>query len=89
MTDRLRLRTQTLDWKVIDDEVVMLDGEQSTYLATNASGTLLGRMLAEGATRDELVDGLAAAFEIDRARAAADTDSFLAELRGRGLLEES
>lgn len=42
--------------------------------------------LAEGATRDELVDRLIETFDIERTRAAADVDAFTAELRSRDLL---
>lgn len=89
MTDRLlRLRPAALDWRVIDDEVVMLDAERSEYLATNASGTLLWETLRDGATRAQLVAALVARYGIDDDQAGADTDAFLAGLRDRGLLEE-
>lgn len=85
----LRLRRGAVDWRVIDDEVVMLDAEQSEYLATNASGTLLWQTLHEGATRTQLVAALVARYGITLAQAAADTDAFLADLRARALLEPS
>ncbi|HWI08615.1 MAG TPA: PqqD family protein [Solirubrobacteraceae bacterium] len=84
----LRLRADALDWRVIDDEVVMLDAEQSQYLATNASGTLIWRMLQAGATRAQLVELLTSTYGIDQQHAAADTDAFLADLRARELIEE-
>ena len=85
----LRLRPDALDWSVIDDEVVALDAEQSQYLATNASGTLLWETLQEGATRAQLVDVLVAHYGIDAEQAGADTEVFLADLREQQLLEES
>ena len=85
----LRLRPDALDWSVIDDEVVALDAEQSQYLATNASGTLLWQTLQEGATRAQLVDVLVAQYGIDAEQAGADTEVFLADLREHELLEES
>ena len=85
----LRLRSGALDWRVIDDEVVMLDAEQSQYLATNASGTLLWQTLQEGATRSQLVELLVSSYGISAEQAAADSDAFLDELRARELLDES
>ena len=85
----LRLRPDALDWSVIDDEVVALDAEQSQYLATNQSGTLLWQMLQEGATRTQLVDLLVLRYAIDDEQAGIDTDAFLDELRERGLIEEA
>lgn len=84
----LRLRPRALDWRAIDDEVVMLDADEAQYLATNASGTLLWRALAGGATRTQLVDALVERYAIDRAAAATDTDAFLDGLRARDLLDE-
>ncbi len=86
MTNKLGLRAGALDWRVIDDEVVMLDAEQSTYLTTNPSGTVLWVSLQEGATRGQLIDALVDRYGIDDERAARDTDAFLAELRARELL---
>lgn len=85
----LSLRPGALDWRIIDDEVVMLDGEQSQYLATNASGTLLWQTLQAGATRGQLIELLVARYEIATEQAAADIDVFLDELRARELLDES
>ena len=91
MTDEamLRLRPNALDWRVIDDEVVMLDAEQSQYLATNPSGTLLWQRLQQGATLSQLVELLTSTYDVDEQRASADADAFLAELRARELIEES
>lgn len=85
---RLRLRTQHLSWRTLDDEVVALDSQASSYLGTNKAGTLLWRRLADGATRNDLGDELVATYGIDRSTAEADVDRFLAELADAGLLEE-
>jgi orotate phosphoribosyltransferase-like protein len=85
--NHLKLRGEGLSWREIDDEVVALDMETATYLSANASGRLLWRALVAGATREELVSSLVDEFEIDAGRAAADVDTFIAELSRRGLLE--
>lgn len=82
----LRLRDSDVHWREIDGEIIALEASGSRYVAANGSGTLLWRALAAGTTRDELVDELVQAYEIDRARAEADTDTFLAQLREQGLL---
>ncbi|HEY7705705.1 MAG TPA: PqqD family protein [Gaiellaceae bacterium] len=84
----LKLRDDRLRWREIDDDVVAVDVDRSAYLSTNGSGALLWLELAEGTTRDQLVERLAQAYLIDNERAAADVDSFLSELNGQGLLEE-
>jgi hypothetical protein len=85
----LKLRAEGLKWRQMEEEVVALDVESSTYVSANASGTLLWEALAEGTTRDALVDRLVEKFGIDRDQAGADVDEFVADLRARGLLQES
>jgi hypothetical protein len=83
---RLTLRTDDMHWREIDDEIVALESRGSIYLAANGSGGMLWRMLAHGATRDELAAALAAGYGIDAAAAAADTDRFVEQVRAAGLL---
>jgi hypothetical protein len=83
----LRLRDHDLHWRDIDGEVVALDGRDSLYLASNASGALLWRCLAGGATREGLRDRLTDAYGLDRDTATRDVSVFLDELDAMGLLE--
>jgi hypothetical protein len=83
---RLTLRTDELSWREIDGEIVALEGRHSIYLAANSSGGMLWRMLARGATRDELAAALSGAYDIDAAAAGTDTDLFLEQMRNVGLL---
>jgi hypothetical protein len=82
----LRLQQTDLHWREIDGEIVALEARGSTYVATNATGADLWRALANGTTREELTDQLVRAYGIDRARAAADVDAFVAQLSAQGLL---
>jgi hypothetical protein len=83
----LRLRTDDLSWREIDDEVIAVDVETSTYLGANKAGTLLWRRLGGGgATRQELADLLVEAYGIEPERARADVESFLDDLAAKGLL---
>jgi Coenzyme PQQ synthesis protein D (PqqD) len=86
-TERIRLRTSDLHWREIDGEVIALEGRGSTYLATNSTGAVLWKALADGTTRDGLAAALIAAFGINRARALADVDAYVVELAAQGLLE--
>jgi hypothetical protein len=83
----LRLRDDAVRWREIDREVVAIDLDSSMYLSTNASGVLLWRLLADGTTREALVEELVRAFGIDPVRAEADVDGYLDELDARNLLE--
>lgn len=83
----LQLRREALDWREVDGEIVALESRGSVYLSANRSGAFLWQALAEGATRDTLVSGLAAEYRIDAGLAQRDVDRFLAELDAHGLLE--
>ncbi len=89
MTTTIRLRSDAVRWREIDREVVAVDLGRSDYVSTNESGLLLWRRLAEGTTREQLVDELVGAFGIEPHRAAADVGRFLDELDARNLLERA
>ena len=82
----LKLRSDDLEWREIDGEVVALDTRRAEYLAVDGSGAALWRALQAGTTHGQLVESLVERYAIDAARAAADVDAFIAQLRDRGLL---
>jgi hypothetical protein len=85
----LRLRSADLAARGFQDETVVLDLRSSTYLSTNAAGSVLWRELQRGATRSELIGAVLDEFDVDGQRAAADVDAFIAECRRRQLLADS
>lgn len=84
----LRLRQGELAWREIDGELVAVDLPASTYLGGNPSAVVLWRLLAEGTTREQLVEALVTTFGVDAERAEADVDAFLEQLSARSLLED-
>lgn len=87
-TREVRLRQDGVTWRDLDGEVVALDLRSSTYLTSNASGTLLWHRLQEGATVSRLVALLQESYALTEEAARADVAAFLGALRGRGLLVE-
>ncbi|MGI8792291.1 MAG: PqqD family protein [Acidimicrobiales bacterium] len=75
-----RLDPTASEWRLVDDEVIALDLRTSGYIALNATGAVLWQALADGATTNSLVTALTDAFTVDAATAAADVDTFLAEM---------
>jgi coenzyme PQQ synthesis protein D (PqqD) len=88
VTERLRLREDRLEWRLVENEIVALDLRQSLYLAVNQTGTTLWPGLVEGETRDQLLARLTRRFDVPKADAERDVDAFVSDLRARGLLEE-
>jgi hypothetical protein len=83
----LRLRSRALEWRVVEGEVIAIDGDTSQYLGVNGSGALLWECLAEGSTRAGLVALLVSTFAIETEQAEADVDAFLSSLEENRLLE--
>jgi hypothetical protein len=82
----LCLRNNDLDWREIDDEIVVLDTRDAVYLSVQGSGALAWRLLAKSTTKDSLIDALVEKYGIDSTRASTDVDAFLATLNDKGLL---
>lgn len=83
---RFVVRSADVEWRQIDDEVVMLDARQGTYLALNGSAALLWTALAAGASREELAGVLVETYGIGTRQATEDADEFISSLAERGLL---
>jgi hypothetical protein len=83
-----RLRPDSIAWRQVGDELVVLDLRTSRYLSANASAGLLWRGLERGATREELIADLTRDYDVEPPAAAADVDAFLADCRARDLLDE-
>lgn len=86
MSEQLRLRDTDLEWRTVEQEVVALDVSDSLYLGVNQSGRILWEALAQGSTREALVQLLIDGYSLERVAAEHDTDVFLADLDGHGLL---
>ena len=69
------------------DEAILLDEALGRYFAANPVASRILRACRAGAGRDQLLDALVAAYRVDRERAAADLDRFLADLVDRGMLQ--
>jgi len=84
---RLRLRYAGVEWRTLEDETVVLDLQGSRYFAINATGTLLWPLLAQGATRAQLVEAVTQRWDVAEDAAARDVDAFCGGLEAEGLLE--
>jgi hypothetical protein len=84
-TERLRLSPHASVAR-LEGEAVVLHLTTGSYFSVNASGATLLDRLASGATRAQLVEGLAAAFGLSPEVAADDVASWLDRLRENDLL---
>lgn len=84
----MKLRADDLTWREIDGDLVILDLRSSTYLTTNASGTVLIKELTHDRTDEELISVLMSTFGISESQAQSDVRSFVEALTTGGLLEQ-
>jgi hypothetical protein len=82
----LGLRQHDLEWREINDDIVVLDGQDAAYLAVSGSGTLIWNLLSHRTDREALIHALVETYGIDDVRAGEDVDAFLTVLVDRGLL---
>jgi hypothetical protein len=84
----LRLAEDTLTWREVDEEVVILDRRSWNYLGVNGSGVLLWKQLISGASPSQLAECLHDAYGIDVEVAQRDVEAFLKTLSAHSLLVE-
>jgi hypothetical protein len=85
----MRLRTERLTWREIEDEIVALDVDECVYFTGNDSATVLMKRLAQGAaTPQELSALLVEQFDVDLGTASLDVERFLSLLESRGLVDD-
>jgi hypothetical protein len=87
MTDEIRVRTDEIETRSVEGELVLLDLRSQTYLSLNRSGAELWPLLAAGTGRRQLIDELRTKYEISEETAAHDVDTLVEQLSRADLLE--
>ncbi len=87
MNNWFRLRSEGLEWRQVEGEIIALDVATSRYLSVNRTGAVLWSDLATGASREDLVSRLVDEFGVDRETATEHLDAFLGSLAEENLLE--
>jgi len=82
----LRLSSR-IRYRAVGDEGVLVHLDNGRVIVVNEVGLHIVKALAKPQTRAELVSGLVAGFDIDRERATADLERYLAELDHDQVLE--
>ena len=84
--DAFRLRGAPIIHETIDDETIAINQLTGAYYSIGGPGAECWQMLAQGATRGQLVDRLAVRYDADRADLSAAVDAFLASLGAEEML---
>jgi hypothetical protein len=82
----VQARSRDLEWRKVDDEVVILDLRTQRYLSLNHSGARLWPLLVSGTSRHQLVEELVSGYGIGATEAGDDVDVLLQQLAEADLL---
>lgn len=83
----MKLREDRIFWQKVQDEIIILDLDRSTYFRLNGTGTFLWELLREPDSEDQMVQALMGRYDVDEARAQEDVRAFVETLTANGFLE--
>ncbi|HWD53966.1 MAG TPA: PqqD family protein [Acidimicrobiales bacterium] len=86
MTDPIVARSDDLETRSVENELVLLDLRTQTYLSLNRTGARLWPLMVEGTDRAALVDALRQRHDVPVETAERDVDTLVAQLREADLL---
>lgn len=81
---QFRVCSDRTSWRVIEDQVIILDLDESEYFTLNPAASLLWNELADGATPDQLALSLRSKFAVNPDDARSDVLAFLQDGEKRG-----
>jgi hypothetical protein len=84
---KIRLRRERVEWREVDDELVVLDMEGSVYLSVNSSGKDLWAAVVAGATADDLAAILSGRYGRAPDDAQREVAAFVKSLENLGLVD--
>lgn len=76
-----------VQFRSLQDEVILLDVRDETYLGLNRTGATIWQTISDGGTLADAISALSARFETTRENAERDVNAFVRELTQRGLIE--
>ena len=83
----MKIDTQNVEWRIIDDEAVILALGTGFYYSFNRTGTEIWRSLSEGKDKSGIVRHIAGRFNVANDSAEKDVDTFLKYLEKEKLLK--
>lgn len=81
-------RKARIPWRVIDEEVVIVDLTGNTVLQLNETGRTIWEKIDGTTTLSGIIDGIVEEFETDRKTASSDTIRFIDLLSKKELIHE-
>ena len=73
-------RNQSIFASIVDDELVMMDGEQGLYFGLNPVARKIWELLETPMSYEKLLDSLTRLYEVDREQCQRDIEPFLLKM---------
>jgi hypothetical protein len=75
-----------LIWRKVDENTVIVTPQSGEMRVLNGVGSKIWQLLAEGQTKEAIVEQIVAEYNISAEQASTDLEKFLVELAERNLL---
>ena len=85
-SDALRPNERSVSSEEIDGEAILMNHDTGMYFNSTGSGGLIWRAIGMGASLDQIVDALAAHYDLEADAVRSDVTEFIAELDRHGLI---
>ncbi len=79
-------KTKEIIWKVVDDEVLLLDTASAYYFSLNETGSEIWKLLDSGKTAEEVTEIMAGLYETERETIRQDIDELIVQLQSEKIL---
>ena len=84
------INADSVRWRIVDGEAVLIHVETTIYYSLNATGTVVWQLLADGrGDLDGLTQGVAEKFDRKPAEVEDDVRHFLDQMQEEGLVRAS
>jgi Coenzyme PQQ synthesis protein D (PqqD) len=84
---RFVLKSEEVAWRVVGNELIVLEFSSSTYLTLNGTAKDLWESIADGATISSLADMLESRYNVSNELARSDAELFINALIDRGIAQ--
>lgn len=75
-------------WKEVKDRVVVLHFDSGKYYSLNNTGSMIWKGVMDNLSRDEIVDQVCLAFDIDRSTAENDIEEMINQFLSKKFIKQ-
>ncbi|MDD5584678.1 MAG: PqqD family protein [Candidatus Omnitrophica bacterium] len=88
LSQKYTINTEKLSWRVIDDEVVILNLDSGNYYDLNAVGARIWNAITKKKSLGEIIEALKEEYQVDGKRLENDLKKILLDLEKEQLIKK-